>query len=209
MSDPKCNAWEAVQRAQSIVGKGGQYILGTGDYKPKDIHGVVTDLPWTNYWKRTSPWFNIPGSDCAGFAICWAWKLQRHRPGFNHGAWATVSDDINCNSAMEDGLHKQELFTTLAEGSHILPGDLLLYPTFSIPVDGKSKEFIGHVGMVELIPPDFKYGEWSKLTIIQCHGPNGRGPAVVRTNGGTWTKHDSLWSKPEHRTRVVRPKERL
>lgn len=206
--DPRCSFGEAVARARAIVGKGGQYILGTGDYvEPKETE---KDLPWTPYYGTAgSPWFGKAGSDCAGFAICWAWKLRRHRPGFNVGPWATVSEDINCNSALEDGLHKQELFVTLPEGGCIQPGDLLLYPTFRLKVEDGVKTFIGHVGLVETVPVGFRYGAWADLSIIQCHGPNGTTPGVVRTNGSIWARHDELWPKLEHRTRVVRPKERL
>jgi hypothetical protein len=160
----------------------------------------VTDLPWTAKNGQS-------GSDCAGFAICWAWKLRRHRPGFNVGAWATVSDDINCNSALEDGLHKQELFTTIPEGEKVRPGDLLVYPTITTlkGKDGKVKRFIGHVGIIEFVPPNFKYGDWGRLSIIQCHGPNFRKPAVVRSDGSIWAHHDTLWGKIQHRTRIVRP----
>jgi hypothetical protein len=200
--DPKCSFSEAVQRAQSVVGKGGQYILGTGDYAPKTVGQVETDLPWTSKGGRS-------GSDCAGFAICWAWKLHRHRPGFNKGAWASVTDDINCNSALEDGLHQQELFETLPEGYCVHPGDLLLYPTIRLKIDGKVKQFVGHVGLIELVPRNFKYGNWSDLTILQCHGPNYRTPGVVRTSGRIWDHHDDNWGKLEHRTRIVRVKERL
>lgn len=197
-NDPPCWGGEAVERARKALTYGGEYILGTGDYAPKPDG---TDLPWTIKAGRK-------GSDCAGFAICWAWKLRRHRPGFNMGPWATVSDDINCNSALEDGLHKQDLFYTLNEGACVQPGDLLLYPTIRVTVNGTTKKFIGHVGLVERVPVGFNYGAWGVLDIIQCHGPNGRSPGVVRTDGGTWVRHDALWGKPEHRTRVVRPKER-
>lgn len=207
--DATCSLGEALGRARSLVGVGGQYILGTGDYKPRKENGKDIDLPWTAYYREGSEWYKKAGSDCAGFAICWAWKLQRHRPGFNVGAWATVSDDINVNSALEDGLHKQELFITLPEGANIQPGDLLLYPTIEVKVNGAKKRFIGHVGLVESIPVDFRYSDWRGLSIIQCHGPNGYTPGVVRTDGSIWAHHDSLWSKLEHRSRVVRPKERL
>ncbi len=196
--DPKCSLGEAVDRARSVVGVGGKYVLGTGDYRPNGNK----DLPWT---RRDGQ----EGSDCAGFALCWAWKLRRHRPGFNVGPWASVETDINCNSALEDGLHKQEVFTTIPEGSCIQPGDCLVYPTIRLKVSGKTKTFIGHCGLVERVPVGFKYGDWTSLTIIQCHGPNGRAPGVVRTNGSIWSRHDELWGKLEHRTRVVRPHERI
>lgn len=208
-NDSKCWAGEAVERARSVVGKGGQYILGTGDYRPKFKGAkVVDDLPWTPYWDKSSSWYNKPGSDCAGFAICWAWKLRRYRPGFNVGPWSSVIDYINCNSALEDGLHKQELFVTLDEKAHVQPGDLLLYPTIYVKVDGKKKQFVGHVGLIEFVPVDFRWGDWRRLGIIQCHGPNGYTPGAVRSDGSVWAHHDTLWPKPEHRSQVVRPKER-
>lgn len=206
--DPTCSAGLAVDRARSVVDKGGQYILGTGDYRQREKDDQV-DLPWTPYWDPKSKWYGKEGSDCAGFALCWTWKLKRHRPGFNKGAWATVVDYINCNSALEDGLHKQELFTTLPEGACVQPGDVLAYPTIFVMKDGKRKKFVGHCAVVELVPIGFKYGDWSALTIIQAHGPNGRAPGVVRTDGSVFERHTSLWGKLEHRTRVVRPHERL
>lgn len=209
MSDPKCSISEALDRARRMVGQGGRYILGTGDYRPEVKDGkILRDLPWTRGHQAGS-WYGVEGSDCAGFAICWVWKLRRHRPGFNVGPWASVSEDINCNSALEDGLHKQELFVTLPEGENIQPTDLVVYPTIRIKVGGKIKVFVGHAGVIETVPVGFRYGDWSKLGVIQCHGPNGRAPGVVRTDGTVWDQHDELWGKPEHRTRVIRPIERL
>lgn len=199
--DPPCNAEEAVQRAQSLVGHGGQYLLGTGDYRPKKVKEKDVDFPWTSNGYEE-------GSDCAGFAICWTWKLRRSRLGFNVGAWASVESAINCNSALEDGVHKQELFTTLAAGAKVQAGDLLLYPTHRAKVDGKVLTWIGHVALIELVPGDFVWGDWRKLTVLQCHGPNHYKPGVVRTDGMIWAHHDLTWEKEEHRTHVVRPKTR-
>jgi hypothetical protein len=183
-----CSASEAVIRALSLVGNGGQYILGTGDYlgegKP----------PWTYRDKML-------GSDCAGFAICWAYKLKRHRPGFNRGKWSTVSDDINCNSALEDAQHKQELFV-LADRPE--PGVLLVYPTFTV----SGKRFIGHVGIVTGLS---RVAEWDPLRpqyelldVAQCRGPNERKPAVVKTDGSLWSHHDAVWPKLQHRTWMIK-----
>lgn len=192
-ADPPCDSLIAVARAAAMVGKGGQYLLGTGDYHPG-----LEDTPWTQQG-GSADW----GSDCAGFAISWAWKLRRHRPGFNVGPWATVADDINSDSALEDSLHKKELFTWVAQPQ---PGDLLIYP--SIHLGGK--RFIGHVGLVEVAPAawDPRAPNYSLLTIIQCHGPNHSRPGVVRTDGSIWAHHDSIWPKPEHRTSIVRPRSR-
>lgn len=204
IQDPACDAIDAVCRARSIVGRGGQYLLGTGDYRPTPaaVFAVATDLPWTLLG-------NQMGSDCAGFAICWAWKLRRHRPGFNIGPWATVSDDINCNSAIEDAQHKQELFTIAPVGD-VKPGDLLAYPTFTLKdSSGLVHQFIGHVGLVEKVPAGWNpTHSYMALTILQCHGPNGFTPGVVRTDGSIWAHHDLIWPKEEHRVHVVRPKTR-
>ena len=201
--DQPCNAALAVERAQSIVGKGGQYLLGTGDYRVRKIGTKLVDLPWTTNE------YGEEGSDCSGFAISWAWKLRRYRPGFNVGPWSSVVDNINCNSAYEDGLHKQELFTSLAQGAEVRPGDLLLYPTFYLKDKaGVNHKFIGHVGIIETVPAGFVYGDWAPLGIIQCHGPNHHKPGVARTDGSIWAHHDTIWPKPEHRSHIVRPKER-
>ena len=195
-TDAPCDAATAVARGRVALSMGGQYGLGSGDYNPDD------DKPWTPSPDRAHPG---PASDCAGFAICYAWKLKRHRPGFNRGWWATVSDDINNNSAEEDGLHKQELFVTLGCKAYPQPGDLLMYPTIHL----SGHTFIGHVGLVEVVPPDYKPGEgWRRLTILQCHGPDGFKPGVVRTDGSVWDHHDGIWPRPEHRSVIVRPKER-
>lgn len=195
LKDAPCNAAEAISRARSVCGIGGQYILGTGDYWPHKQSGKEVDVPWT---ARKGEW----GTDCAGFAVCWAWKLRRHRPGFNKGPWATVSDDLNTDSVFEDATHKQELFTVV---THPAPGDLVLYP--SVRRDGK-RILIGHVGLIEKVPAEWdpKDPQYDLLTIIQSYGPNRRKPAVRRTDGSLWDHHDDYWAK--YPTVIIRPKER-
>lgn len=207
MADAPCTAAEAVKRAQAVcAAKGGQYGLGSGDYCPSQHPAPIgaVDQPWT---PSPDPEHPGPASDCAGFAITYCWKLKRHRPGFNHGAWASVESDINVNSAIEDGRHRFELFITLVPGVVPQPGDLICYPTFYLP--GTARPFIGHVAIIESVPADYKPGEgWHRLTLLQCHGPDGFKPGVVRTDASHWDQHDHQWPKPEHRTVIVRPKER-
>lgn len=191
---------EAVARASSMVNAGGQYKLGTGDYRPvihKSLSSgptTLVDLPWTGAEQA---------SDCAGFAICWCWKLTRHRPGFNKGSWSTVEDDINVNSMMEDATHKKEL----AEGVVTVPrpGDLICYPTFY--VKGVKNPFIGHVALIEGVPAVWVPGRYDTLAVIQCHGPNGFRPGVVRTDGSLFLHHDHVWPQPERQCRIVRMRE--
>lgn len=189
---------EAVERARSVVNQG-EYILGTGDYRPRrDAQGNVIDLPYTMHG-GSGPM----GADCAGFAICWCYKVVRHQPGFNTGAWATISDDINVDSTIEDARHKQELgtITTMA-----VPGAWLLYPTIRDPRN--PMPFIGHVAIIESVSDKFDPNapDYRLLTVIQCSGPNGHTPAITRTDGYYWWHHDQLWPKPQHRSVMVLPK---
>jgi hypothetical protein len=196
--DP-CSAVEALARMDALKTEQMPYCLGTGNYDPK--HPLT---PWTYSSK-----YDLTGSDCAGAAQCYAFKLVRHRPGFNHGDWATISDDINTNSGIEDALHKQELYTIVLEGPP-LPGDLLAYPTIYITDadDGERHVFIGHVAMLKHIPVDWKPGEgYHRMTILQCCGGNNRKPAVIETDASTFDRHDAKWPKMKHRTQILRVKQ--
>lgn len=189
-----CSAAEAVERALSLVGKGGQYVLGTGDHVGEGLP------PWTTR-------DGVSGSDCAGFAMCWAYKLRRHRKGFNVGSWATVSDDLNCNSAIEDARHERDLFELVTGAPQ--PGDLVTYPTFKlVGIDGQTRTFIGHVGIVTSVTRVLEWDpatpQYELLDVVQCKGPNGRKPAVVATDGSLWAHHDTVWPKPQHRTVLLR-----
>lgn len=183
-----CSVDEAIHRALSMVGQG-MYVYGTGDYRPGKA-----DLPWTTRSGRT-------GSDCAGLAICYAYRLVRHRPGFNEGSWATIADDINCNSAIEDASHKRELFERIDRPEL---GCLLTYPTYI----AHGKQFIGHVvivvGTSRCIEWDAADPAYHLLDVVNCYGPTGRKPGVMRTDGSGFDRHDDVWPKPEHRTVMLR-----
>jgi hypothetical protein len=195
-----CTADEAVTRALSLVGKGGRYELGTGDYRPSPAAGALVDLPWTTSNS------GAVGSDCAGFALSWCYKIPRGRPGLNRGAWATVSDDVNCNSAIEDADHGQDLFVR-ATGA-VQPGDLIAYPTITLP--GHPQPWIGHVaiviGVTRATAFDLAKPDYSLLDVAHCCGPNGRAPAIIASDGAVWNQHDHQWPLPQHRTVVLRAK---
>lgn len=180
---------EALERMLGLVGKPIPYQLGTGNHNgPTRRDGRL-------------------GFDCFGAAFNYAYKVPRHRPGFNRGKWATVSDDLNCNSAIEDSEHKQELFVPVVEGDE-RPGDLFLYPTIYVRrLNLKTLKFIGHVQMATWIPQGWKREHgFSAVKVAHCHGPNGRIPGVTLGYGDACDRHDEQWGKPEHRTRVIRPK---
>lgn len=180
---PLYNAIEAVARARLRIGHG-VYRLGTGNI----------DTPLDGE------------SDCCGFSSCYAYGIRRHRPGYNVGPHATVSDDVNCNSSIEDAHHAGDLFKVISRPEL---GALLKYPTIRIRgKDGKIKEFCGHEGIVvgisralewDALQPDYRL-----LDVVQCCGPNGHTPGIIASNGAAWHAHDQLWSKPEHRTWMLR-----
>ncbi len=145
MVDITVTRQEAVERAASLVDQG-EYILGTGNYRPsQDADGNAVDLPFTQR-EGAGP----AGCDCAGFAVCWCYKIVRHQPGFNAGAWATVSDDINVDSVIEDARHDQALGTVITTP---VEGAWLLYPTIRDPRN--PQPFIGHVAIIETVPAEF------------------------------------------------------
>ena len=179
-SRPLYTADQAVAHARLHVGRG-VYKLGTGDL---DSHGEEP-------------------RDCFGFACCEAYGIRRHRPGFNRGSWATVSDDLNCNSAIEDADHAGELFERVHTPAL---GILLVYPT--IRLAGHPDPWIGHVAIVvgaaRCREWDHAHPSYALLDVVQCRGPNGRRPGIVATDGSIWDHHDALWPRPEHRTVMLR-----
>lgn len=182
------SAEKAVEIALSLVNTG-VYKLGTGD----------NDTPKGGE------------SDCAGFAINRCYNLRRHRPGFNVGPWASVSDDLNCNSAIEDAHHKQELFVPVPLSDVPRLGDLLTYPTFRIKnaLGATVGPFIGHIAIVVAVPAEWSWGasKWADLTVVQCCGPDGRRPGIVKSSAMHWDAHDKTWPKPEHRSQLIRVKQ--
>ena len=179
---PLYSAAQAVAQARALVGRG-VYQLGTGDMESS----------------RDDP------RDCFGFAVCELYGIKRHRQGFNKGPWATVEDDLNCNSAIEDAGHAGELFERVSRPT---AGVLIAYPTIYLP--NHPDPFIGHIGIVVGISRVFEwdptYPNYAALDVVQCHGPKGRRPGIVGSDGAIWDHHDSLWPKPEHRTVMLRVK---
>jgi len=173
-------AAEAVRHALASVGRG-VYQLGTGDLGSND------DDP----------------RDCFGFAVNECYGIPRHRPGFNRGPWATVSDDLNCNSAIEDAGHNRDLFERALTP---FPGALICYPTFRL--EGHPLPWIGHVkivtGITRCLEWDREQPDWSLLDTAECMGPPGRRPGVVAGTGRSFVEHDATWPRPEHRTVMLR-----
>lgn len=179
---PRFTDREAVAHARAMVGRG-TYQLGTGD-----DHSTADST-----------------RDCFGFAVCESYGIKRHRPGFNRGSWSTVSDDLNCNSAIEDAHHAAELFEVVTTPG---PGILLAYPT--IRLAGHPDPWIGHiaiiVGISRCLEWDHAKPRYALLDVVQCCGPSGHRPGIIASDGAIWDHHDSIWPKQEHRTVMLRVK---
>ena len=193
MTFPKpCSAEEAVERALRFVGKG-TYVLGAGKWTP----GELSDDPWTDKSGFED------ACDCWGY-VSWCLKLPRHVPGFNKGPWATVSDDANCDSCIEDAEHKREMFMTAPRPE---PGDLVVFP--SIRDETKRRIRIGHVGIVvdasRCLEWDPALPAFDRLEVVQCQASTR--PAVKKGSGIGWLYRDSFKGRknPAWWSRLVRP----
>ncbi len=188
MTPPRpCLPAEAVARALAQVGKG-VYGLGAGGYSsahPFDPFTVVKGLELC---------------DCWAFAGSYCYRLPLHRAGYNHGAWSTVSDDVNCDSAIEDSEHAKELWIEVDRPEL---GDLLVFPSIRGP-DGKRIR-IGHVGIVTAAPAEWSPADpqFGLVQVVQC-SPSA--PAIKRGPGVAWHARESFRSALDYkwRTRILR-----
>lgn len=144
--------------------------------------------------------------DCAGFASNKCHGIPRHRKGFAKGG--DVEDDLNSNSAIWDAEHEQDLYERATRPAI---GDILAYPTIRIRDEhGELHTFIGHEAIVIGVDRVLEWNplspDWSLIDIAQCCGPNGRKPGVIQSTGAAFNHHDEVWSKPQHRTRLLRVK---
>lgn len=201
-----CSGTEALARMEALKGLDMPYELGTGGYDARHPLDPCTTHGRTG--KR--------GADCAGVAQSYAFKIPRHDPGFAAGMapalyrdQSDVDDDHNTNSAIEDALTNQEVYELVLEGP-VLPADLLAYATLRIKAaDGEEHVFIGHVAMIKFVPEGWKLSDgYHVMRILQCCGPNDRRPLVIETDGSLFDRHDHNWPKLQHRTQILRVKQR-
>ncbi len=188
-----CSAAEAVERARRFIGRG-TYVLGGGAWSPN----ALTDDPWTALHGFDD------AADCWGFTS-WCLKQPRHVPGFNRGPWATVSDDTNCDSAIEDAEHQQQMYAVAPRPE---PGDLLVFPSVRDPAT-KKRIRIGHVGIIvdssRCLEWDPEHPAFDRIEVVQCQASTR--PAVKQSSGTAWFHRESFRNKTDHRwrSRVIRP----
>lgn len=164
-----CPPAEAVERALALLGRTEPYVLGTGDYR-----GIGRD-PWTTRKDGRT------GCDCWGL-IAHAYRLPRHRPGYNKGRWATVSDDMNCDAAIEQAEHITDDAVWAPAGDQPAIGDVLVWPSIRGP--DRRRLRIGHVALVVDVPAEWQPERYDWLTVVQCQ--SSREPAIMRGPGSAW-----------------------
>lgn len=186
-----CSPEVAVQRMLELeASRRGAYSWGAGHFDPD--HPALLGMTVAN---------GIQGWDCAGAAISHAFMLTRHRPGFNRQRYATVEDDINVDSIIEDadadhGGH-QELGELVTAPD---PGVLLLTPTIRIPAKGFVEP--GHVRMIiDASKWSAAAPRWADVVYLECKGPPKRAPGVVRNAGESVDQWDATW--PTHKAVMV------
>jgi hypothetical protein len=169
-----CDPALAAIRALSLVGRSEPYVLGTGDYRST----ASADLPFT----RNRIGY---GSDCWGFAGAWCYKLPRHRPGYNKGPWATVADDLNCDSAIEQAEHAAagDRVWEVIERPEV--GCLLVMPSIRDKEGHRIR--IGHVWITTEVPAewDAEKPQYDLLTTVQCQASSH--PAIKKGPGPRYT----------------------
>jgi hypothetical protein len=183
---------------QSPLNASAGYVLGGGDYRED----------WTTPWTTHG---SLHGGDCR-VAFLWCYKVPADRPGYNHGAWATVSDCVNYNSLIEDSEHAQDLVVPALGAPH--EGDILAYPTIEIVTHeggvAVEHKFIGHgaivIGVSRAVGWDPGKPQFHLLDIMQVCGPSGRRPAAIATDGAVFDRHSEIWPKPQHCARLLRVK---
>lgn len=171
---------EAITRALSLVGKGWPYVLGAGNRRgPTRV-------------RKEDGTYTVSGFDCWAFADAYAYDHDRHDPGFNKGPWATVTDDRNCDSAIEDAEHKREGYEVLERPER---GCLLVMPSVRDPKT-KKRIRIGHVWLVIEVPAEWDPAkpQYDLLTTLQCQASSS--PAIKR---GPGPRHDGRTFRGETR----------
>lgn len=179
-----CSIEQAVQRMLELEASGrGQYAWGSGDYLPENsaLVGMTMNKG------------GLVGWDCAGAAVCHAFRLKRHRPGFNRQMHASIEDDINVDSIIEDADPARGGRGELGELVKVpTPGILLMTPTIKIPERGYDDP--GHVRMIiDASKWDPARPRFVDLVYLECRGPNGRAPGVVRNTGESVDVHNAKW----------------
>lgn len=175
------NPWadEAVRRALSVEGTG-LYGLGCGGKDPSALSPLGEYHPRPGEDPRVAAARRAMGrvwGDCSGF-LAWAWSESRHDP--DDGEDEIGGDWIYTDALEADGRGPQK-FARRVMPPDVMPGDGLVY--------GAGAK-VGHCAIV--IARGKVVRRFADVTVIHCHGPSGKGPAITRSSGALWDRKGGI-----------------
>lgn len=172
-------AAEVVRRALSCEGTG-LYGLGSGgrdpsapsplgEYQPRrgeDPRQVAARRKLGKVW-----------CDCSGF-LAFTWSEPRKDT--DDGDDEIPGDWIYTDALEADGRGGQRFGRRIMPPS-VRPGDGLVY--------GAGAK-VGHCAIVIAVPAVVR--RFADVTVMHCHGPSGKGPAITRASGALWDRKGGI-----------------
>ena len=160
---PPAPGVDVVTRALSVVGQG-VYGLGRGGRRP--------------LWP--TPFDALGRCDCSGYALSWAFGLDRYQPGRIAGDW------LACDLVYADATGPRRMWRRV-DVADVQPGDALVYPGRH---ENGRRVAIGHCAVVVERPAVVT--SFADCGVTHCHGPAGHSPAITRATGALWTRHGGI-----------------
>lgn len=115
--------------------------------------------------------------DCSGF-LSWCWGESRKDT--DDGDDEIVGDWIYTDALEADGRGEQRFARRVMPPS-VRPGDGLVY--------GAGAK-VGHCAIVIAVPAVVR--RFADVTVMHCHGPSGKGPAITRASGALWDRKGGI-----------------
>lgn len=175
------DAWaaEVVRRALSVEGTG-IYGLGCGGRDPAAVSPLGAYQPHKGEAEAVTKARRALGPvwcDCSGF-LAWCWSESRHDPDDGEDE---IGGDWIYTDALEADARGKQRFARRVLPPAVRPGDGLVY--------GAGAK-VGHCAIVVAVKPVVR--SFADVTVVHCHGPSGKGPAITRATGGLWDRKGGI-----------------
>ena len=174
-------AWaaEVVRRAEAHEGQA-LYGLGCGGTDPSAPSPCGPYKPRPGEDPRVTAERRARGDvwlDCSGF-LSWCWSEPRHDPDDGEDE---IGGDWIYTDALEADAKGRQRFCRRVIPPAVKPGDGLVY--------GAGAK-VGHCAIVVAVPAVVR--RFADLTVVHCHGPSGKGPAITRSSGALWDRKGGI-----------------
>lgn len=124
-----------------------------------------------------SPLDALGRGDCSAF-LAWCWSESRKDT--DDGDDEIPGDWIYTDALEADGRGGQRFGRRIMPPS-VRPGDGLVY--------GAGAK-VGHCAIVIAVPAVVR--RFADVTVMHCHGPSGKGPAITRASGALWDRKGGI-----------------